>query len=309
MTANVFQTENRYARAVAASKRARWDIDEDVIRGRHFDLREKFLPDGLTLATKLDFLSGTEQRFMSQVQGRTYANVFGLVERFINAKILELSQRHFLGDQVALEALVRFSDEELKHQELFRRIEALAARDMPAGYHFSPDPDAVARVVLGRSSWSVLALTCLIELFTQVHYKESIAPDAQMSALFKDVFRFHWMEESQHAVLDELEWVALDTKLTSEEREQGMSDLIELVAAVDGILRAQAAADANYFVAKAGRVFSAAEVERSAATVLEAYRYQYIHSGIERTRFTEILGSMVGETGLSRAGQALATLK
>ncbi len=39
-----------------------------------------------------------------------------------------------LGDQVALEGLVRFSDEELKHQELFRRIEtAIAAQGMPGG--------------------------------------------------------------------------------------------------------------------------------------------------------------------------------
>jgi hypothetical protein len=56
---------------------------------------------------------------VSQIQGRTYANVFGLVERFINAKVLELSHDHWFGDQ--LEALVRFSDEELKHQALFRR--------------------------------------------------------------------------------------------------------------------------------------------------------------------------------------------
>jgi hypothetical protein len=31
----------------------------------------------------------------------------------------ELSHDHWFGDQVALEALVRFSDEELKHQALF----------------------------------------------------------------------------------------------------------------------------------------------------------------------------------------------
>ena len=34
-----------------------------------------------------------------QVQGRSYANIFGLVERFINAKILEVSQNHWPGDQ------------------------------------------------------------------------------------------------------------------------------------------------------------------------------------------------------------------
>ena len=41
---------------------------------------------------------------MSQIQGRTYANIFGLVERFINAKVLELGRAHAFGDQEAVEA-------------------------------------------------------------------------------------------------------------------------------------------------------------------------------------------------------------
>ena len=119
---------------IAASKRVRWDIDADVIRGRDFDFSHFFLPAGLSKVDELAFLSGNERRLLSQVQGRTYAYIFGLVERFIGAKVLELSGQHWLGDQVALEALVRFSDEELKHQELFRRIEVMLERDMPAGY-------------------------------------------------------------------------------------------------------------------------------------------------------------------------------
>ena len=115
---------DRYARCVQASKRVRWDIDQDVIRGRRFDPADKFLPDGLSLADSFTTLSAAEKRFVSQIQGRTYANIFGLVERFINAKILELTEDHWFGDQVALEAMIRFSDEELKHQELFRRIES-----------------------------------------------------------------------------------------------------------------------------------------------------------------------------------------
>src|SRR5688572_26660094 len=108
----------KYAKCVEVSKRIRWDIDRDVIRGRKFDFSKKFLPDGLTLAARFDFLDDGERRFLSQIQGRTYANMFGLVERFIGAKILDISRRHWLGDQVALEALVRFTDEELKHQAL-----------------------------------------------------------------------------------------------------------------------------------------------------------------------------------------------
>ena len=117
---------DRYARCVQTSKRVRWDIDQDVIRGRRFDTAHKFLPDGLSLADAFTTLSAEEKRLVSQIQGRTYANIFGLVERFINAKVLELSHDHWFGDQVALEALVRFSDEELKHQALFRRIDAMA---------------------------------------------------------------------------------------------------------------------------------------------------------------------------------------
>ena len=93
----------------------------------------------------MPFLTPDEQRFFSQVQGRTYANTFGLVERFIAPKISEVSRDHWLGDQVAYEALVRFTDEELKHQEMFRRLDRMAAESMPAGYQFLPQPNDVAR--------------------------------------------------------------------------------------------------------------------------------------------------------------------
>lgn len=299
---------NRYARAVAASKRARWAIDADVIRDRTFDRSEKFLPDPLSMVDELEFLEDRERVFFSQVQGRTYANVFGLVERFVNTKVLELAGRYALGDQIALEALVRFSDEELKHQELFRRIEGLAAATMPEGYAFAPDPNQVARTVLQKSTWSVLALTCLIELFTQVHYKQSIEPDARLSPLYKDVFRFHWMEESQHAILDELEWLAENARIGAPARDIAVSDLIELVAAVDGILQSQSAADSEYFLAHAGPAFSTSQAESVRATFLRAYRYQYILSGVRETRFVEILRSLITDADLARIQQALAPL-
>ena len=230
--------------AVETSKRVRWEVEEDVIRGRRFDTAHKFLPDGLALAGAFTTLSADEKRFVSQIQGRTYANIFGLVERFINAKVLELSHDHWFGDQVALEALVRFSDEELKHQALFRRIDAMIGEVLPEGYRFDIDPNGVARAVLGKSTWAVLALTLDIELFTQLHYRQSIDPDTELSELFKDVFLYHWREESQHAILDELEWVRHDAELTAEQRDRAVDEFIELVAAVDGILQAQAKADA-----------------------------------------------------------------
>ena len=298
----------RYAKCVEVSKRVRWDIERDVIRGRQFDFKKKFLPDGLSKVAELPFLTAPEKRLLSQIQGRTYANVFGLVERFIGAKILEVSREHWFGDQVALEALVRFTDEELKHQEMFRRLEQMAGSGMPAGYQFLPQPNDVANAVLAASTWAVLGLTCDIELFTQAHYRQSIDPDPELSDLWKDVFLYHWKEESQHAILDEMEWLREDAKLDAAQRDSAVNDLIALVGAVDGILQMQSKADADYFLAVCGRPFSSAEAESIRATFLRAYRWQYIGSGVQEPRFLEVLGSMITAEQGERINQALAPI-
>ena len=301
--------DSRYARCIQSSKRVHWDIDEDVVQGRRFNAAHKFLPDGLSLADTFATLSPDEKRFVSQIQGRTYANIFGLVERFINAKILELGRDHALGDQEAVEALVRFSEEELKHQALFRRIEAMIGEVLPDGYRFDVDPNAVARAVLAKGNWAVLALTLHIELFTQLHYRRSIDPDSELSELFKDVFLYHWREESQHAILDELEWVRHDAGITAEERDRAVYEFIELVGAVDDVLQAQAKADAGYFAMKCGRAVHEAEAQAIEAAFLKAYRWQYIHSGAQHPQFGRVLSSLITENQGQRIQAALATLR
>ena len=308
MAVQIAKNHDRYAKCVNVSRRVDWKIDEDVIRGRQFDLSKKFLPDGLSRVDELPFLNATERRFISQVQGRTYANMFGLVERFINSAVLDATRDFHMGDQVALEALVQFSAQELKHQELFRRLDQMASEVLPDGYEFAPDADKVAEIVLSKSRWSVMGLTLLIELFTQEHYRESIAVDENLSDLWKDVFLFHWQEESQHAILDELEWQRLDEKLTMEERDSAVDDLIALVAAVDGILQAQAEADARYFVANIDRSLFPPEATSVQDTFLKAYRWQYIVSGTNIKRFTDVLGGLITNAQAEKIFAALGPI-
>lgn len=298
----------RYARVVDLSKRVRWEIDRDVIRGRSFDYSKTFLPAGLSLVDELGFLTPAQKRLLSQVQGRTYAYLFGLVERFIAAKVSDLGRAHAFDDQVAFEAMVRMTDEELKHQELFRRLEAMMAADMPAGYQMTADGNAVAQAVLGASSWAVLALTLDIELFTQAHYRASIEPDAELSELWKDVFKFHWREEAQHAVLDELELLREDARLDKAARDAAVGDLIGLVGAVDGILQAQARADAAYFVRIGGLAADSGRAAQIEAMVLKAYRWQYIVSGVMEPRFQRVLFGLLDDTQKARILEALAPL-
>ena len=296
---------DRYARCIETSKRIRWDIERDVIRGRQFDFERTFMPAALSRIDELRFLSRRDARFLSQVQGRTYANMFALVERFIGAKVLEISREHWLGDQVALEALVRLADEELKHQELFRRLEAMAATGMPEGYVFRPEPNEVASAVLSKSTWAVLALTLDIELFSQAHYRASIEPDPELSPLWREVFLFHWKEESQHAILDELEWRRADAQVTPAEREQGVD---RPDRARGRGRRASAMCRLRRTRTTSSRMptarFSADEMARIRDVLVKAYRWQYIVTGATEPRFAEVLTALTtpAQMGAHRRG-------
>ena len=87
-----------------------------------------------------------------------------------------------------------------------------------------------------------------------------------------------------------------------------MNDLIELVGAVDGILQAQVAADTDYFLRVCGRTFGKAEVQKLRDTMLKAYRWQYIVSGVQDERFQKILGGMITGEQMKRIGAALAPI-
>ena len=219
--------------------------------------------------------------------------MFGLVERFIGAKMLELSRDHWLGDQVALEALVRFDR---------RGAEAPGAVPPPRGdgrrghacrlrVH-AASPTTSPRRCSASAPGPCSALTCHIELFTQAHYRSSIEPDADLSELWKDVFLFHWKEESQHAILDELEWRREHARCDAARARPGVDDLIELVGAVDGIVQMQAQADADYFFAAAGRRVLGAEQ----AAVHDVLRRPIAGStssrGAQEPRFVEVLTAL-----------------
>ena len=88
---SVFAPSERCADCVARSGQPGWDIERDVIRGRGFDGGHRFLPDGLSLLDRMRCLSAAQARRLSQIQGRTYANMVVLLERFINAKALDIN--------------------------------------------------------------------------------------------------------------------------------------------------------------------------------------------------------------------------
>ena len=293
-------TSDRYASLIGMGL----DIDRDIIHASKLTVSTRFVTDGVSRIERLPFLDAGDKRLVSQIQSRTFANLFGLVERFIAAKVLELTSNQRPGDRIALAALERLA-EALEQQEMFRNIERMAAAGMAEGYAFLPEPNAVATLVHGKSVWAVLGLVCHIELSVLAQYRESIDLNANLSALCKDVFLYHWREASTHAVLAEVDWMHENARLSAEQRDRAVDELIELVAAVDGILQSQSQLDTDYLLRIRGRTLGRDEAERIRVGLLDAYRWHYVVPGMQG-QFGKALSRFTTPVQRERIGKALS---
>jgi flavorubredoxin len=118
---------------------------------------------------------------------------------------------------------------------------------------------------------------------------------------------YHARDEARHIIADELEWKRVHDAMGSADIDAAVTDFIELVSAIDGILQAQAATDVDYFCSvKEG--LSEANRNRLAAGVLGAYRWQYIMSGVSVPRFQAQLGAKITPQQFQRISDALAPI-
>jgi hypothetical protein len=163
------------------------------------------------------------------------------------------------GDETRLWALLRFAEEEVKHQEMLRR----ATEQFRVGFGVTcglvPGREEVARVVLDASPLTALLLTSMIEWFTQLHYVEHVRDRAELDELFRDILRFHWIDESRHAHMDNLLIDEIADDLTADQRDRAIDQLLELGGAVDGLLGQQVELDIDALARATGRTLSDAE--------------------------------------------------
>lgn len=267
---------------IAGPQRVRWDIGRDVIRGRTPDVRKPFLPPGLSLVDELPFLAPADRLLLGHVQGRTYAWLLDLCERFTGARRLRPGQ--------------------------LRRLAQLLGPCMPAGHEPTSDPDAMTQIARGKSSWAVLALSLVIELSALAHYRCSLQSAEGLCALWKDVLLARCKEESRHAALDELEFLREDARLSAAQRDRGVNDLIALMGAMEGIVSAQSDADARYFLANASGRYDPDQRREAGECLLKAYRWQHLMCGVMEPPFQRLLFGAIDLSQVDRISQALRPL-
>ena len=296
-----------YADILKNSLKVAW-TERQVLDGRDFDYCKRFLPNRLSGVDEIRCLNDGEKLKLNQIMGNAYLHIFAFVEEYIIPQALEAAERDIYGDETRLRTLLRFAEDESKHQALFRSSSALFEKGFGVRCGLIPGREAVAKVVLSKSRLTSYLLTSMIEWFTQLHYVEHVKDRGELDGLFRDLVRYHWMDEAQHAKIDSLLIDEITREIGEEDREKAVDELIELGGAVDGLLSQQADLDLESLEKAIGRKLSEddrAEIKRSTQ---RAYRWTFLVSGLEHPNFVKIVGELTrrGPAKLEAVARALS---
>jgi hypothetical protein len=284
-----------------------WTIG-DVIEGQQFDLTRRWLPAKLSAANAVTCLTEDEKTRLTHVEMGAYAHLFGYVEEFIAPQMSMLGLDFKIDNREGFDALTNFAAEEVKHMNLFRTVRAMVDSTIGMPLTLLSNEKEVARFVLSKNTGAVLLLTAAIEWFTQLHYTEAFKDDESLDPFTKRIFKFHWLEESQHARMDHLETLRAFKKMTEADKDQAISDLIELVGAVDGLLQKQAMFDVQNLEKYLGRKFKEEEVDEIYVSELRAKRYCFIESGVTHPNFLKTFGGVTNPSQQAKVQAALKTV-
>lgn len=283
-----------YKDVLANSKRVAWTEDQ-VLTGRSFDLTKRFLPNSLSGVDGITSLSDDEKLKLNQIMGNAYLHIFAFVEEFIVPTVTEAWTHDPYGDEVRLRSLVRFSEEELKHQELFRRSIDMFNEQFGVTPQLIPGREAVAAVVRSKSKLAVLILVDIIEWFVQVHYTEHVLDKTELDGLFRDLLKYHWLDEAQHAKIDTMLVAEQVEDISIADRERAIDEVLELGGAIDGLLQQQIAMNIDTLARVTGRTFSQAERDEITAETLKAWRYTFLVSGLEHPNVVKLIDEITVE--------------
>jgi hypothetical protein len=222
--------------------------------------------------------------------------------------VLANAMRDVYGDETRLWSLLRFAEEEVKHQEMMRRACEQFAEGFGSHCELIAGREAVAQAVLSTSPLAALLLTSLIEWFVQLHYVEHVRDDQDLDPLFRDLLRYHWIDESRHAKLDALLIDEVATVLSDEDRDRAIDEVLDLGSAIDGLLAQQMGLDIEALERATSRDFAADERDQIRSAQQRAYRWTFLVSGLEHPKFVQIVDAVTrgGRSKLESTAAALS---
>lgn len=283
----MLEAKSDYTSCVKNSEKVSWRLDDILVEEQALDFSRPYLPESLAQGERISCLSADEKLALNHITSNAYLNTFAFAEEYVLS--LVVAQAHTAPDINAetyrLRALMRFVDEEAKHQQLFQRYGRMFSRDFTAKCGVLDNAAEVAAFIVSKHPIAVLLLTLQIELTTQHHYTESVKDNSQVDPLFASVLRHHWMEEAQHAQIDLMELAKEVAKASEEEIATAADEYLELVAAFYGLLGQQATLDADSLEGVRGKAFAEAEKQEIIQAQTRAYGEMMLACGMLNRRF------------------------
>jgi hypothetical protein len=295
-----------YASALATSNRVAWKLD-DVIAGRTFDTTQMFLPDSLAGVSKIECLAPAEKQVLNRIRAYTYLYLFGFVEEVIVPFNIDHVRAGAPGDPIETRAILRFTEEEMKHIQLFRWALGTLGSSFNRPVRVVGPASEVAPVILAHSPLGVALTVLCIEWMSQRHYVDSVK-DAGLDPLFTRILEHHWIEEAQHAKLDTLMIEKIAGALTPEQIEKGVDDFLAITTLLDGAFAQQIEFDLEALASELGRAFSAAEKREILTAQRKAYRHTFFATGITHPNFDKTLRDLTaaGHARVAKAAKELS---
>jgi hypothetical protein len=281
---------------ISASERVAWRIEDVIPASNPLDFTKRFLPEALVRANDLAFLSADEKLKLNQIRGNAYVHLFQFVEEYIVATCVQHAEAKVFGDEADLRAMLRFAEEEVKHQLMFKRFLSLFAQGFGSPCEGIPSQVEVAGVILSKAPMAVQLVTLHLELMTQQHFTQCVRDsDDNLDPTFKAMLKNHWAEESQHARMDVLNLRSLVSSSTPEMRHQAVRDYLDLVDALCGLLGQQAELDIKSLERAVQKQYPPSHRSALLESQKRAYIQTFVVWGITNPGFVETVAELFPE--------------
>lgn len=298
-----------YGRVVDNSEKAAWRLADVFPEGKGLDFHKPFMPAAMCVGhDQLAFLNADEKLKLNQIFGNSYAYLFYFVEAYIIDMAMRHAQAELYGDDDNLRAMLRFADEEVKHQKMFQRFCQLFDNSFGTKCDVVENPQAVAQFILSKSPMGVLLVTLHLEIITQAHYVDCMRERGDVDPLFQSLFKYHWIEEAQHAKLDALEIAKLRSGASPEAVQQTIDDYFGIAGAFAELLAGQAKLDIVSLERAIGRELPANDRNAVEEAQRRSYHRAFLGSGVTNAVFLEFLAEHFPNAlpGAAKAAEAFA---
>lgn len=270
-----------------------WRLDDVFQKNQSLDFSLNFIPKTLVLHDSFKkHLNDQERLVLNQITGKSYLNFFHFVEQFIIEETIILYDVT-TNEPIEKKVLDQFREEEIKHQKLFMRV--MASIDIGMKYcikvvDFEQD---TSNNIIALSQLAVLLFTYHLELTTQEHYVHAIRDNKTLNKDIAKVLQCHWLEESQHAIVDYLELVKLSSTLSESEKVVGMNEYMGCLDKLVDIFMIQADHDLESLSSILNRSFEKCLGDKIKKVQRETYINLFIRRGLVHKQLISSLHNLL----------------